>query len=64
MFFGLSVPQIIGLFFVGYLIINAFIFFLDWICHFIACGFHVLLSKFAGYMDSLNSSEDSSDSDL
>lgn len=45
--FGLTVPQVLGLFFVGYVLLNALSFFLTWVIQILCCGFHQLLSRLA-----------------
>lgn len=55
--FGLSVYEVLGLFFVGYVLITALVFFLSWLLQIISCGFHDLLSKLSSGFASGSSSD-------
>lgn len=50
--FNLSIWEIIGLCFIGYLLISFMLFLLDSFFRFLAWGFHVLLSRFAAFLAS------------
>lgn len=45
--FGLSLGQILGLFFVGYLLLNFLFFCIEGFFQFLSWGFHKLLAKLA-----------------
>lgn len=50
--FNLSIWEIIGLCFIGYLLISFILFLLDSFFRFLAWGFHILLARFAAFLAS------------
>lgn len=50
--FNLSIWEIIGLCFIGYLLISFVLFLLDNFFRFCAWGFHVFLARFAAFLAS------------
>lgn len=58
LYFGFSVGQVLGIAFLGYLLITALVFFLDFLGRCAACGFHMFLAWLAARYAPTDSSPD------